>query len=48
MNKLHELANLLLEKETVEADEFYALFGEAAPEKAENTQQTTETEETEQ
>ena len=48
MNKLHELANLLLEKETVEADEFYALFGEAAPDKAENTQQTTETEETEQ
>ncbi len=48
MDKLHEVANLLLEKETVEAEEFYALFGESVPEKAENTQQTPKTEETEQ
>ena len=47
MDKLHELANLLLEKETVEADEFYALFGESAPEKAEKVDEAPKTEETE-
>ena len=45
MDKLHEVANLLLEKETIEADEFYALFGEVAPEKAENAEETSDSEE---
>ena len=31
MDKLHEVAKYLLENETMEAEEFYALFGEKAP-----------------
>ncbi len=33
MDKLHEVANFLLEKETMEAEDFYAIFGEDVPEK---------------
>ncbi|MBQ5778222.1 MAG: ATP-dependent zinc metalloprotease FtsH [Oscillospiraceae bacterium] len=33
MDKLHEVAAFLLEKETMEAEDFYAIFGETVPEK---------------
>lgn len=33
MDKLHEIAKFLLEKETMEAEDFYALFGEKVPER---------------
>ncbi len=33
MDKLHEVAEFLLEKETMEAEDFYAIFGEDVPEK---------------
>ncbi len=33
MDKLHEIANFLLEKETMEAEDFYALFGEEVPDR---------------
>ncbi len=53
MDKLHEIAKFLLENETMEAEDFYALFGEQVPEKdkkeevnevlvEENTEETTE------
>ncbi len=35
MDKLHEIANFLLEKETMEAEDFYALFGESVPDRPE-------------
>jgi len=35
MDKLHEVAKFLLEKETMEAEEFYAVFGESVPGTAE-------------
>ncbi len=39
MDKLHEVANYLIENETMEAEEFYALFGESVPDRedGENT-----------
>ncbi len=33
MDKLHEVANYLIENETMEAEEFYALFGESVPDR---------------
>ena len=33
MDKLHSVANFLIEKESMEAEDFYALFGEEVPER---------------
>ncbi len=48
IDKLHEVAKYLLEHETMEAEEFYALFGESVPGKeeapAEENGETTENE----
>ncbi len=42
MDKLHEVATFLLEKETMEAKDFYAVFGESVPEgNGEETEENT-------
>ncbi|MBR5542692.1 MAG: ATP-dependent zinc metalloprotease FtsH [Oscillospiraceae bacterium] len=45
MDKLHEVANFLLEKETMEAEDFYALFGETVPEREEKKEEAEKPEE---
>ncbi len=44
IDKLHEVANYLLEHETMEAEEFYALFGEPVPGKEEEKASAEESE----
>ncbi len=41
MDKLHSVASFLLEKETMEAEDFYALFGESVPEREEKSEEET-------
>ena len=40
MDKLHEVAKALLDHETMEAEEFYAIFGESVPARAEKEGKT--------
>ena len=44
MDKLHEVAKFLIEKETMEAEDFYAMFGEPVPERQNEEVKTSDAE----